>query len=208
TYPESYEFAKDIYYNSKANPNNHLKAYYQLIRICEKERVKTKQCFPLQISWVLGHMQIDAKILHEKFAILNYNTKPFKVRANSEFAKLIMMDGVSLSVLRKVQQELLEEQLPEEQLQQDDCPYIEDIPSSKLAGTADHCVLIDPGKHDLLFCMKETSSPEQPEVYHYTSNQKAKETCTQQFSEIREVAKKRYPDADVQAAENRLAGFC
>ncbi|KAJ2534965.1 hypothetical protein EV175_006968, partial [Coemansia sp. RSA 1933] len=98
-------------------------------------------------------MQIDTKILHEKFAsgklqdqkinpelvwraVLNYNAKPFKVRANSEFAKLIMTDGVSLSILRKVQQEQPEEQLPEEELQQDDCPYIEDIPSSELAGTA------------------------------------------------------------------------
>ncbi|KAJ2538595.1 hypothetical protein EV175_006447, partial [Coemansia sp. RSA 1933] len=220
-YPESYEFAKDnIYYDAKANPNNHLKAYYQLIWICKKEKVKTKQCFPLQTSWVLGHMQIDTKILCEKFmsgklwdqkidpeliwrAVLNYNAKLFKVRANSKFAKSIIMDGVSLSVLRKVWQEL-----PEEQLQQDDCPYIEDIPSSELAGTAGHCVLIDPGQHDLLFCMKKTSSPEQPEVYCYTLNQKAKETCTRQFSKIREVAKKRYPDADVQAAENRLAGFC
>ncbi|KAJ2548134.1 hypothetical protein EV175_004937, partial [Coemansia sp. RSA 1933] len=99
-YLESYNFVKDnIYYNSKANPNNHLKAYYQLMRICEKEKVKTKQCFPLQTSWVPGHMQIDTKILCEKFtsgklqdqrinpklfwrAVLNYNAKPFKVRAN------------------------------------------------------------------------------------------------------------------------------
>ncbi|KAJ2537387.1 hypothetical protein EV175_006736, partial [Coemansia sp. RSA 1933] len=170
-------------------------------------------------------MQIDTKILCEKFmsgklrdqkidpelvwrAVLNYNAKPFKVRANSEFAKSIMMDGVSLSVLRKVWQELLEEQLPEEQLQQDDCPYIEDIPSSELAGTAGHCVLIDPGWHDLLYCMKEMSTIEHPELYCYTSNQKAKEMCTQWFHKLRETVKMRCPDGDVQAAEQRLTSFC
>ncbi|KAJ2537582.1 hypothetical protein EV175_006679, partial [Coemansia sp. RSA 1933] len=170
-------------------------------------------------------MQIDTKILREKFvsgklqdqkidpelvwrAVLNYNAKPFKVRANSKFAKSIMTDGVSLSILRKVWQEQPEEQLPEEQLQQDDCPYIEDIPSSKLAGTAGRCVLIDPGRRDLLYCMKETSTIEHPELYRYTSNQKAKETRTRWFCKLRETVKTRCPDGDVQAAEQRLASFC
>ncbi|KAJ2539847.1 hypothetical protein EV175_006296 [Coemansia sp. RSA 1933] len=170
-------------------------------------------------------MQIDTKILCEKFtsgklwdqkinpelvwrAVLNYNAKPFKVKAKSEFAKSIMTDGVSLSVLRKVQQELLEEQLPEEWLQQDDCHYIEDIPSSKLAGTAGHCVLIDPRWHDLFYCMKETSTIKHPELYCYTSNQKAKEMHTQQFHKLRETVKMRCPDGNVQAAEQRLTSFC
>ncbi|KAI8318236.1 hypothetical protein GQ54DRAFT_300616 [Martensiomyces pterosporus] len=67
-YPESYEFAKDsIYYDAKANPDKHLKAYYQVMKICEKEKIKAKQCFPLRTCWVPGHMQIDTKILRQKF---------------------------------------------------------------------------------------------------------------------------------------------
>ncbi|KAI8320724.1 hypothetical protein GQ54DRAFT_298413 [Martensiomyces pterosporus] len=67
-YPESYEFAKDsIYYDAKANPDKHLKAYYQGMKICEDENIKAKQCFPLRTCWVPGHMQIDTRILREKF---------------------------------------------------------------------------------------------------------------------------------------------
>ncbi|KAJ2610024.1 hypothetical protein EV177_004172 [Coemansia sp. RSA 1804] len=185
-YPDSYKFAKDsVYYDTKANPDRHLKAYYLLMRICEREKVKANQCFPLHTSWVPGHMQIDTRILHEKFVsgklqgqksdaeliwreVLDYDAKLIKTRANSKFGKSIMTDGVSVSVLRMDHQKLLEGQL-----QQDNCPYMENISSSELAGTTGCCVLVDPGWCDLLFCMKETSSPEQPEIYCYTSNQKA-----------------------------------
>ncbi|KAJ2677472.1 hypothetical protein GGH99_005808, partial [Coemansia sp. RSA 1285] len=154
-YPDSYKFAKDsVYYDTKANPDRHLKAYYLLMRICEREKVKANQCFPLHTSWVPGHMQIDTRILHEKFVsgklqgqksdaeliwreVLDYDAKLIKTRANSKFGKSIMTDGVSVSVLRMDHQKLLEGQL-----QQDNCPYMENISSSELAGTTGCCVLL------------------------------------------------------------------
>ncbi|KAI8318162.1 hypothetical protein GQ54DRAFT_281088, partial [Martensiomyces pterosporus] len=210
-YPESYEFAKDsIYYDAKANPDKHLKAYYQVMKICEDEKIKAKQCFPLRTSWVPGHMQIDTRILRQKFvtgklrkqkseaenlwgAVVNYNAKPFKARGNSEFSGSIVTDGVSVSVLRKITTGKATSGSSEVN-DSDDCRYIEDIPSSELAGTAGRCVLIDPGRRDLLFCMKETSTPEQPEVYRYTANQKAKETRSRRFRKLRETVKKKCPD--------------
>ncbi|KAJ2512768.1 hypothetical protein H4217_006701, partial [Coemansia sp. RSA 1939] len=145
-YPDSYKFAKDsVYYDTKANPDRHLKAYYLLMRICEREKVKANQCFPLHTSWVPGHMQIDTRILHEKFVsgklqgqksdaeliwreVLDYDAKLIKTRANSKFGKSIMTDGVSVSVLRMDHQKLLEGQL-----QQDNCPYMENISSTHLS---------------------------------------------------------------------------
>ncbi|KAJ2557933.1 hypothetical protein EV175_001057 [Coemansia sp. RSA 1933] len=122
-----------------------------------------------------------------------------------------LTDGVSVSILREITTDKVASgsgKVNGEVNSKLDCPYIEEIPSSELADTARCCVLIDPRQHDLLYRMKEMSTVKHPKLYCYTLNQKAKETCTWQFSKIREVAKKRYLDANVQAAENRLAGFC
>ncbi|KAJ1962179.1 hypothetical protein IWQ62_003611, partial [Dispira parvispora] len=86
-----------------------------------------------------------------------------------------------------------------------DVQYIHNIPPHELARTAGRCVLVDPGRRDLLFCMKETSTPAKPEVYRYTANQKARETRSRRYRKIRDKIKRKCPDCDVQAAENSLA---
>ena len=64
----------------------------------------------------------------------------------------------------------------------------------------DKLVLIDPGRRDLLYCMKYTSTAEEKQVYRYTANQRAKETKIRRYKKIRARVK----PAEVQEAENML----
>ncbi|KAJ1978378.1 hypothetical protein H4R35_001932 [Dimargaris xerosporica] len=53
--------------------------------------------------------------------------------------------------------------------------------------------------------MKESSTPDNPLLYRYTRNQRAKETRMTRFKAIREKVKSQYPNDDIRAAEQVLA---
>ncbi|KAJ2480178.1 hypothetical protein IWW56_002600 [Coemansia sp. RSA 2131] len=53
---------------------------------------------------------------------------------------------------------------PAQPQQKADCAYIDDLPQVQLQSTAGRCVLIDPGRRDLLFVMHEDSSIEEKSV--------------------------------------------
>ncbi|KAJ2530818.1 hypothetical protein EV175_007273, partial [Coemansia sp. RSA 1933] len=151
-YPGTYKFEKgSIYYDVKANPSQHIKAYYLLMTICEQEKVKTKQCFPLSTGWVPGHMCIDLKILCEKFlhcqpgpkseanrfwaAAVEVGRRPFKDTSSSKFSGSIVTDGVSVSILREITTDKVVSGSSEVNSKVNskvngelDCPYIEEIP--------------------------------------------------------------------------------
>jgi hypothetical protein len=76
---------------------------------------------------------------------------------------------------------------------------VEDIEESDL----NDLVLIDPGRRDLLYCMKYTSTAEQKELYRYTSSQRAKETKSREYTKIREKIK----PTDVKEAEMLLSTY-
>lgn len=48
--------------------------------------------------------------------------------------------------------------------------YIEEVNSAELKKNKGKYVLIDPGRRDIMFCIKETSTKEQPQVLIYKSN--------------------------------------
>ncbi|KAI9225756.1 MAG: hypothetical protein DHS80DRAFT_19824, partial [Piptocephalis tieghemiana] len=73
----------------------------------------------------------------------------------------------------------------------------------ELVGTTGQCVLIDPGRRDLLFCVHERSTPKEPLMYRYTRNQKAKETRTTRFKHLLTELKDQHPG--VREAEDRLS---
>jgi hypothetical protein len=56
--------------------------------------------------------------------------------------------------------------------------YIHELNQSKINETDGKCVLIDPNRRDLLYCMHETSTKEDPIKYRYTWNQQMKERDT------------------------------
>ncbi|KAJ2543710.1 hypothetical protein GGF49_001792 [Coemansia sp. RSA 1853] len=94
---------------------------------------------------------------------------------------------------------------PVQPRQQADCTYIDDLPQAMLQSTAGRCVLIDPGRRDLLFMMHEDSTIEDKRVYRYTRNQQRKETRLTKFKRILEKVK----PANIAEAERSLgAGSC
>ncbi|KAJ2719480.1 hypothetical protein H4S00_003476 [Coemansia sp. D1744] len=94
---------------------------------------------------------------------------------------------------------------PAQPRQKADCQYIDELPQATLQSTAGQCVLIDPGRRDLLFAMHEDSSIEDKQLYRYTRNQQRKETRVTRFKKILKKVK----PADIAEAERSLgAGSC
>ncbi|KAJ2803503.1 hypothetical protein H4R20_002868, partial [Coemansia guatemalensis] len=106
-------FAKDdIYYDARANPKRHLKAFYMLCQILEENNAKMIQCFPLRKNWVHAHMHLDTIILCQQLLnvpgsssvdkwseVLNLESRPFKERSGRKFHGAIDTDGVAITVV-------------------------------------------------------------------------------------------------------------
>ncbi|KAJ2720233.1 hypothetical protein H4S00_003280, partial [Coemansia sp. D1744] len=103
-----------------------------------------------------------------------------------------------------VQQPLLQTS-PVQLQQQADCAYISDLSQAQLQSTVGCCVLVDPGRQDLLFMMHEKSTVQEKCVYRHTCSQQRKETRVTKYQKILQNEK----TADVAAAERCLgAGSC
>jgi hypothetical protein len=64
SYPVRYTFEQNnIYYDVKANPCEHMMAFYQLACLFEALRLPIFNCFPLCRTWIPGYTTIDSKIL-------------------------------------------------------------------------------------------------------------------------------------------------
>ncbi|KAJ2793542.1 hypothetical protein H4R20_006511, partial [Coemansia guatemalensis] len=74
-YKDDYKFRKDDrYYDVKAAPLNHLKAYYHLAVLLEKEHKAYIQPFLIRRSWIPAHMLIDLPVLRAN--ILDHIKEP------------------------------------------------------------------------------------------------------------------------------------
>ncbi|KAJ2130770.1 hypothetical protein IW136_005472, partial [Coemansia sp. RSA 678] len=97
---------------------------------------------------------------------------------------------------------------PAQPRQKADCQYIDELSQAMLQNMAGRCVLIDPGRRDLLFAMHEDSSIEDKQLYRYTRNQQRNETRVTRFKKILEKVKKADTE-DIAEAERSLgAGNC
>ncbi|KAK9708720.1 hypothetical protein K7432_009465 [Basidiobolus ranarum] len=67
--------------------------------------------------------------------------------------------------------------------------YVEKLGREELKASVGNCVLNDPGRRDLLYCMHEESTAENKMAYRYTSNQKVIETKYRKFRKLREYLK-------------------
>ncbi|KAJ2800670.1 hypothetical protein H4R20_003974 [Coemansia guatemalensis] len=88
------------------------------------------------------------------------------------------------------------------------CPeniFIDKLPPKELEVIKGKCVLIDPGRGDLLFCMHENSTANNPCLFHYSAPQKAKETPSTRFCKIRERAEKEHNGGEISVAEKQLS---
>ncbi|KAI9270016.1 hypothetical protein EDC94DRAFT_334909 [Helicostylum pulchrum] len=223
-YSEDYKFEKgSIFYDCKANPVKHLRAYYQIAKTCEAlQGGKSINCFPIRTTFIPCYMTIDALILNtqifknmvlthlEKQVVwggaINLNSKGMEPQGPDKqmtFRGMIYTDGVGVSILkqnydpRKRGGKKSKKQLEDK----DSFKYIEDLKKEDLLADVGKCVLVDPGRRDLLYCMHENSTSQTKMVYRYTSNQKGVETKSRKFRKLRNHFK---PD-EVIAAELSLS---
>ncbi|KAJ2130832.1 hypothetical protein IW136_005457, partial [Coemansia sp. RSA 678] len=89
-----------------------------------------------------------------------------------------------------------------------DCLYIDELSQEQLRGTVGHCVLVDPGRRDLLFAMHEDSTIQDKQVYQYTKCQQRVETKQTKYRKILEHVKKA-SSVDITVLERTLGtGSC
>ncbi|KAJ2792925.1 hypothetical protein H4R20_006708, partial [Coemansia guatemalensis] len=129
-YKDDYKFRKDDrYYDVKAAPLNHLKAYYHLAVLLEKEHKASIQPFPIRRSWIPAHTLIDLPVLRanildrtkEPHAVFDRNEKdpkkawskvldmqsaPMKDKHKREFQGSAFTDGVSICIIHKTDTEV------------------------------------------------------------------------------------------------------
>ncbi|KAI9354997.1 hypothetical protein BD770DRAFT_412005 [Pilaira anomala] len=221
-YPETYKFKKDsIYYDAIANPGKHLLAYFKLAEICEANKFKLFQCFPVRKTFIPPYMTIDTMILNNHILknsqskldkgyiwgkVLNLSSKPFKdqgLNSSIKFRGTIMTDGIGISVIKQnFDTSKGGTSNPKASLVEDEeLKYIEQIPNEELRSTDGKCVFIDPGRRDLIYCMHEDSTVNNKKIYRYTRNQKAKETKSTKIKKLRQQLKPK----DIQDCEDKLS---
>ncbi|KAJ2087898.1 hypothetical protein IW138_004596 [Coemansia sp. RSA 986] len=85
--------------------------------------------------------------------------------------------------------------------------YIHELSPEQLANM-ENPIFMDPGRQDIVFGMTYESTSEEKALFRYTRSQKAKETRTTRYRNLREDVKKEHPDSnEIKAAEARLATF-
>ena len=218
TYDSKYVFKKNsIYYDVKCDPLKHMKAFYKLSFYCEKLKNKPFNCFPIRTTFIPAHMTIDTLILNTQIlknpvithldkeniwgAVVNLQSVAFKKQGPAQdmvFQGIISSDGVSVSILKQNREPRKGGRTKAEPIMRKDCTYIENLSPQKLQEDVGKCVLIDPGRRDLLFCMHENSAFNSKIFYRYTINQKNVETKNRKFRKLRERLK---PDS-IHAAED------
>ncbi|KAL0078391.1 hypothetical protein J3Q64DRAFT_1702541 [Phycomyces blakesleeanus] len=89
-----------------------------------------------------------------------------------KFRGTIQTDGIGISVLKQTQGTT---QGPNPRMTTtigtEHTHYIHDFTPEQHESIRGRCVLIDPGRRDLLYCIHEESTVETPRCYRYTSNQ-------------------------------------
>ncbi|KAG1085802.1 hypothetical protein G6F42_021245 [Rhizopus arrhizus] len=222
SYPEDYTFQKNsIYYDVMASPKNHFKAFFRLAELSEAEQMKQFACFPLRTTFIPCYMTLDSKIIHHhvlkskknpktgsKFetwgAVVDLNKKAFKhqgFQKSLRFQGTLETDGVGVSIIKQNTDTSRKSPKPntEKKVDGNQTEHIEGLGQADLKSTEGKCVLIDPGRRDLMYCMKETSTAEEKQTLIFTKNNRSK--CSRHFRYLR----KRTQPFVVQKAEAILS---
>ncbi|KAI8368224.1 uncharacterized protein BYT42DRAFT_122957 [Radiomyces spectabilis] len=150
-------------------------------------------CFLIRAAWSPRYMQIDAMILcthilqmnQRSFAkssnldlwsrVVDLDSRPFKQTKGKglSFFGTLQTDGVGVNVIKQNFPSRKAGRQKKAKVLDEDVPYVYSLAIEQrcLEG---RCVLVDPGRRDLLFCMHEYSEPNARILYHYTSCQKTK----------------------------------
>ncbi|KAI7902720.1 uncharacterized protein BX663DRAFT_536548 [Cokeromyces recurvatus] len=152
-YPTDYRFHKDsIFY----------------------DKLKEFICFPIRTMFIPQYMTVDSKIAF----------KEQRLNKSLHFEGTLEIDGIGVSILKQntatTRKKKLTEDSPETLKKEDgrrsdnDAQYIKTLTQAELASMNGRCVLIDLGRRDILYCMKETSVVKHEEVLVFTKNDRSK----------------------------------
>ncbi|CEG76470.1 hypothetical protein RMATCC62417_11366 [Rhizopus microsporus] len=123
-YDTDYQFKKgNLYYDVKASPLKHLKAYYKLADLCERSEFKSFMCFPLRKTLIPCYMTIDTLIANNHILqnckrfkldkkliwdeVLDISCKAVKDQSPNksiQFQGMVQTDGVGVSILKQNQE--------------------------------------------------------------------------------------------------------
>lgn len=214
-YDDEYKFQKNsIYYDVQAHPENHFKAFYKLQELCESKKLKGFNCFPIRTTFIPSYMTLDAKIANfhvlknkklvkDKYEtwgqVVDLKKKAFKNQGVDKalcFQGTIETDGVGVSIIKQNtstnRKGSTSKTITNQQsgIKDDDleATHIEKLSQSYLKETTGRCVLIDPGRRDLMYCMKETSTVEKKQILIFSKNNRS-----QRFRHFRSLRKQNHP---------------
>ncbi|KAL0080489.1 hypothetical protein F4703DRAFT_1868955 [Phycomyces blakesleeanus] len=121
-----------------------------------------------------------------------------------KFRGTIHTDGVGISIIRQ-NKDTTQGPNPRRAttINPENIPYIHDLSPEQHEIICGRCVLIDPGRRGLLYCMHEESTVKAPRCYRYTSNQKNIRLKRTKFRHILQDLKAQAPN--VIAAEREIS---
>ncbi|KAG1325236.1 hypothetical protein G6F63_012245 [Rhizopus arrhizus] len=222
SYSEDYTFQENsIYYDIMASPKNYFKAFFRLAELSEDEQTSQFACFPLRTTFIPCYMTLDSKIIYyhvlkskknpktgSKFetwgAIVDLNKNVFKhqgFQKSLRFQGTLETDGVDVSIIKQITDTSRKSPKPniKKKVDGNQTEHIEGLGQADLKSTKGKCVLIDPGRRDLMYYMKETSTVEEKQTFIFTKNNRSK--CSRHFRYLR----KRTQPFVVQKAEAILS---
>ncbi|KAG1379464.1 hypothetical protein G6F61_004929 [Rhizopus arrhizus] len=192
SYLKDYTFQENsIYYDVMASPENHFKAFFRLAELSEAEQTKQFACFPLCTTFVPCCMTLDSKIIH--YHVLKSKKNP---KTGSKFEtwgavvdlnkrRSSIKDFKSLCGSKELSKQMEKSPKPntEKKVDGNQTEHIEGLGQADLKSTEGKCVLVDPGRRDLMYCMKETSTVEEKQLLIFIKNNRSK--CSRHFRYLR-----------------------
>lgn len=67
-----------LWYDLKANPASHLRAMWNIARLCDERNYRGFSPFPLRKSWIPNHITIDTKIMAEKILRVGLGARKYE----------------------------------------------------------------------------------------------------------------------------------
>ncbi|KAG0950664.1 hypothetical protein G6F66_004561 [Rhizopus arrhizus] len=206
SYSEDYTFQENsIYYDIMASPKNYFKVFFRLVELSEDEQTSQFACFPLRTTFISCCMTLDSKIIYyhvlktkknpktgSKFetwgAVVDLNKNVFKhqgFQKSLRFQGTLETDGVDVSIIKQITDTSRKSPKPniEKKVDGNQTEHIEGLGQADLKSIEGKCVLIDPGRRDLMYYMKETSTVEEKQTFIFTKNNRSK--CSRNFRYLR-----------------------
>ncbi|KAG1457555.1 hypothetical protein G6F55_005862 [Rhizopus delemar] len=139
----------------KSASKNCFKAFLRLAELSEAEQTKQFACFPLRTAFIPCYMTLDSKITHSHILKSKKNIKTgsrFETWGAVQFQGTLETDGVGVSIIKQNTDKSRKSPKPNTEKKVDDnqTEHIEGLGQPDLKSIEGKCVLIDPGRRDLI----------------------------------------------------------